>query len=86
MPSALHRRWTGTRARAFDGIERALAALSGSGGGSRGAGRQVGLAYAVLLASQFQGFSRDLHTECVDHLMGALAPAPPLALTGAPPW
>lgn len=28
----------------------------------------------ALLSSQFQGFCRDLHTECVDHLAGSIAP------------
>jgi hypothetical protein len=28
--------------------------------------------YAVLVASQFQGFCRDLHTECVNHLAAAI--------------
>src|SRR5439155_1562696 len=28
--------------------------------------------YAVLLASQFQGFVRDLHTEAVDYLVAAI--------------
>jgi hypothetical protein len=32
----------------------------------------------VLLASQFQGFGRDLHSECMDHLVAALAPPPAL--------
>src|SRR5262249_32771640 len=31
--------------------------------------QQVVRAYAVLLASQFQGFARDLYTECVDYLI-----------------
>jgi hypothetical protein len=29
----------------------------------------------MLLASQFQGFCRDLHSECVDHFLAAIAPA-----------
>lgn len=32
----------------------------------------------MLLASQFQGFCRDLHTECVNHVLGVLAPPPAL--------
>src|SRR5207244_5983636 len=36
--------------------------------------QQINRAYAVLLASQFQGFCRDLHSESVDHIMDALAP------------
>ena len=29
----------------------------------------------MLLSSQFQGFCRDLHSECVDHLVRAVRPA-----------
>jgi len=28
-----------------------------------------------MIASQFQGFCRNLHSECVDHLVAAIAPA-----------
>jgi hypothetical protein len=37
-------------------------------------------AYAVLLSSEFQGFCRDLHTECADRLVDSVAP-PPLRAT-----
>jgi hypothetical protein len=66
MPSISYRRWVGTRAHALDEIEQAHAAIGGTGPGRRYATQQVNQAYAVLLASQFQGFCRDLHTECVD--------------------
>jgi hypothetical protein len=33
-------------------------------------------AYAVLLCSEFQGFCRDLHTECADRLVDSVSPAP----------
>ena len=39
------------------------------GRGRRYATEQVNHAYAVLLSSHFQGFCRDLHTECVDHIV-----------------
>jgi hypothetical protein len=48
------------------------------GAGRRYTTQQINRAYAVLLASQFQGFCRDLHSECVDHLLAVLAPPPPL--------
>jgi len=34
----------------------------------------------MLLASQFQGFCRDLHAEGVEHLIAVLAPAPALLI------
>jgi hypothetical protein len=58
----------------LDEIERAHAAVGGRSGGRRFATQQINRAYAVLLTSQFQGFCRDLHSECVDHVMTALAP------------
>jgi hypothetical protein len=78
MPSTSYRRWTTTRAGALDEIEQAHAAVGGTGRGRRYATQQVNQAYAVLLASQFQGFCRDLHSESVDHLVAAIAPPPGL--------
>jgi hypothetical protein len=31
-----------------------------------------------MLASQFQGFCRDLHSECIAHVLGVIAPPPAL--------
>jgi len=42
--------------------------------GRRWATDQLNHAYAVLLSSQFQGFCRDLHSECVDCLVRAVLP------------
>lgn len=70
--------WTTTRAVALDEIEQALAAVGGTERGRRYATQQINQAYAVMLASQFQGFCRGLHTECVDHLVRAIAPPPHL--------
>lgn len=78
MPSTSYRRWTTIRATALDEIAQAHAAVGGTKRGRRYATQQVNQAYAVLLASQFQGFCRDLHSECLDHLVAALAPPPPL--------
>lgn len=50
-------------------------AIGGSGRGRRYATQQVNHAYVVLLSSQFQGFCRDLHSECVDHLLQIIRPA-----------
>jgi hypothetical protein len=61
--------WLGTRAAKLDEIEAAHLAVSGSGPGQRRATEQVNHAYTVLLSSQFQGFCRDLHSECVHTLL-----------------
>src|SRR5437763_1104584 len=79
MPSTSDRRWTTIRAAALDEIAQAHAAVGGTKRGRRYATQQVNQAYAMLLASQFQGFCRDLHSECVDHLVAALAPPAALA-------
>jgi hypothetical protein len=61
----------------LDEIEIAHRSVGGSGPGRRYATQQINQAYAVLLSAQFQAFCRDLHTECVIHLV---APAPSLDL------
>jgi hypothetical protein len=50
-------------------IENAHRAVRGSGAGARAAAQQINQAYAVLLSAQFQGYCRDLHSECADHLV-----------------
>ncbi len=61
--------------RSLDEIAQSHAAVSGTGRGRRFNTQQLNQAYAMLLAAQFQGFCRDLHSECVDHLVGAI-PSP----------
>ena len=78
MPSTAYREWATTRARALDEVESAHVAVGGTGPGRRTATQQINQAYAVLLASQFQGFCRDLHTECVDRLITTIGPPPRL--------
>ena len=46
--------------------------MGGTGPGRRYATEQVNHAYAVLLASQFQRFCRDLHTEAADRVAAAV--------------
>ncbi len=36
--------------------------------------QQLKQAYVFLLSSQFQGYCRDLHTECVDYLVQSITP------------
>ena len=47
--------------------------VGGKGPGRRFATQQINFAYAVLLSSQFQGFCRDLHDECVNYLVQSIA-------------
>jgi hypothetical protein len=66
MPSLSLQRWFADRAITLDDIESAHRSVRGSGPGARAATQQINQAYAVLLSAQFQGFCRDLHSECVD--------------------
>ncbi len=59
-------RWATERAGRLDELEGAHAAVGGSGPGWRVATRQINHGYAVLLAAEFQGFCRDLHTEAAE--------------------
>lgn len=69
MPSVSWHEWSTTRAAELDEIESAHAAVGGIGRGRRYATEQINHAYAVLLAAQFQGFCRDLHSECAEVLV-----------------
>jgi len=71
MPSRSLQEWTGARATRLDEIENAHRMVGGPGPGRRYATQQINQAYAVLLSSQFQGFCRDLHSECVQHIVQA---------------
>jgi hypothetical protein len=75
MPSNSYRRWRTLRTKALDEIAGARAAVGGTARGRRRAAQQINHAYTVLLAAQFQGFCRDLHSECIEHLLLVLAPA-----------
>ena len=75
MPSRSLQKWGTKRTNELDEIEMAHTAIGGSGRGRRYATQQVNHAYVVLLSSQFQGFCRDLHSECVDHLLQIIRPA-----------
>jgi hypothetical protein len=66
MPSLSLQRWFAERAVALDNIESAHRSVRGSGPGARAATLQINQAYTVLLSGQFQGFCRDLHSECAD--------------------
>lgn len=69
MPTNALQQWRTIRAVELDEIENAHASVEGAGPGRRFATQQINQAYVLLLSSQFQGFCRDLHTECVGHLV-----------------
>ncbi len=71
MPSNSLRRWRGERSESLDQIEAAHVGIGGTERGRRYATQQINRAYALLLASEFQGFGRDLCSECVDYVVGA---------------
>jgi hypothetical protein len=74
MPSVALLTWQGSRATALDEIENAHRSVGGSGPGRRTATQHINQAYAVLLSSHFQGFCRDLHTECIDSIVPFITP------------
>lgn len=74
MPSRSFVIWKRRRLRALEPIELAHAAIVGVGPGRRHVTQQINQAFAVLLSSQFQGFCRDLHSECVDHIVKNVLP------------
>jgi len=71
MSSNSLQRWKGERATALNEIEAAHTQVGGSQRGRRYATQQINRAYVVLLSSEFQGFGRDLYSECVDHIVAA---------------
>lgn len=66
MPSAALLRWSSDRSTELDELESAQASVGGTGRGRRHATQQINRAYAVILASQFQGYCRDLHDGCIE--------------------
>src|SRR6266545_7713473 len=75
MPSRSLNEWFGARSNALDEIENAHRSVGGTGPGRRTATQQINQAYAMVLASQFQGFCRDLHTECTGLVVAAVTSA-----------
>jgi hypothetical protein len=74
MPSHSLIRWNGERADALAEIENAHAMVGGTERGRRYATQQINYSYTALLSSHFQGFCRDLHSECIECLI-AIVPA-----------
>ena len=74
MPSLSYQKWDTLRRAALDQIESAHGLVGGTARGRRYATQQINHAYAVLLSSQFQGFCRDLHSECAGCLARTAKP------------
>jgi len=72
MPSVSYRHWRTMRRAALNAVEAAHTTIHGTGVGRREATRQINHGYAVLLAAEFQGFCRELHTEAVRHFVSNL--------------
>ncbi len=72
MPSAALQIWMTERTDALREVQDAHASVGGTERGRRYATQQINHAYVMLLSGQFQGFYRDLHTECIDHLVGLI--------------
>src|SRR2546421_8882763 len=69
MPSSSLRKWFAERAATLGDVENAHRSVRGSGPGARAAAQQINQAYAVQLSAHFQGFCRDLHSECAEYLV-----------------
>jgi|SRR5579862_5815453 len=76
MPSISFEKWTSQRQRALDEIEAAHRSVGGSQRGRRYTTQQINQAFAVLLSSQFQGYCRELHSECADHFVQSVTSLP----------
>lgn len=66
--------WRTQRLSALDEIEIAHRGIGGSGRGRRYATQELNYGYAMLLSSHFQAFCRELHSECANFMVTALAP------------
>lgn len=68
MPSLAFEIWRQDRHQRLEEIAQAHTAVGGSQRGRRFATNQINHAYAMLVSAEFQGFCRDLHSECIDHI------------------
>ena len=74
MPSQSLHQWLGERTAILDEMEAAHRSVGGVGRGRRHATEQINHAYSVLLSAQFQGFCRNLHSECADSVARVVVP------------
>jgi hypothetical protein len=83
MPSLALQELQGTRSVQLDELDAAHGAVGGAGPGRRYATRQLNHAYTVVLAAQFQGFCRDLHSESADMVAGAIGSLSPAGMVNS---
>lgn len=74
MPSRSLTTWNTIAQAQLDEIEAAHKAVGGQAPGRRYATQQINQAFAVMLSSQFQAFSRAFHAEAAHHLVSHLSP------------
>lgn len=77
MPSAALGQWRSIRKSKLDNLLAAHVAVGGSNAGRRWATEELNHAIILRLASEFQGYCRDLHDEAVQVVVGVAAPADP---------
>ncbi|GAA4701210.1 hypothetical protein APR04_000208 [Promicromonospora umidemergens] len=82
MPSDALEKWRGARAARLDNLVAAHRAVAGDGAGRRWLTVEVNHALIVRLASEFQGFCRELHDEAIDSFLASTfeagSPAAPI--------
>lgn len=74
MTSLALAKWRGKRSERLDRLLSAHIAVGGSAAGRRWATEELNHAILLRLATEFQGFCRDLHDEAVELLVYALVP------------
>jgi hypothetical protein len=75
MPSFALKRWRAIRTDALNEIEGVYRIVASAGSRRRATKQQLNQAYTLLLSSEFQGFCRDLHMECVTAVVSVLPSA-----------
>lgn len=75
MSSFAFQEWRHARGRRLDELDEAHAAVGSRRAGRRYATEQLDHAYVIAVASQFQGFCRDLHSEAADVVAQAIGSA-----------
>lgn len=77
MSSAALNSWQTVRTSRLDRLQAAHAAIGGAGPGRRWVTEELNQAMILRLASEFQGFARELHEEAVSAVAAHLAPGDP---------
>jgi hypothetical protein len=73
MPSTAFSRWTSSRSSRLDQLTAAHAIVGGRGPGRRTQTQSINWSLVLLLASEFQGYVRELHDEAAEFLASAMS-------------